>query len=53
MDYMAFFLFGFLGCFLIGSILNFLLNMRRRKDWVITLLLSVVLGMLFLPFMAN
>lgn len=53
MEFIAFFLFGFLACFIISSIFNFVFNMRSRRDWIITLVLSIVLGLIFLPFMVG
>ncbi|MFS0673822.1 hypothetical protein [Ornithinibacillus sp. 179-J 7C1 HS] len=45
------FLGAFTICFCISSVLNLLFKMNKKRDWLITLLLSLVLALIFTPFM--
>jgi branched-subunit amino acid ABC-type transport system permease component len=44
-------LFVLLVCICIGSVLNILLNMTKKRDWLITFLISLGLSIIIVPLL--
>lgn len=44
-------LFVFLVCIFIGSILNILLKTTKKRDWLITFLISLGLSIIIVPLL--
>lgn len=46
-------IFVFLVCFCISSVLNILFKKTEKRDWLITLLISVGFSMIIVPLLAG
>lgn len=44
-------LLGFIVCICIGSVLNILLKMTKKRDWLITFLISLALSIIIVPLL--
>ncbi|WP_347860916.1 hypothetical protein U0355_09415 [Salimicrobium sp. PL1-032A] len=54
MDYnLVMILIVFLVCFFISSTMNILLKTTGKKDWIITLLLSIGLSIIIVPLLTG
>ena len=43
--------FGFVVCMCIGSVINILLKTTKRRDWLITFLISLALSIIIVPLL--
>lgn len=44
-------LFAFLVCICIGSLLNILLKTTKKRDWLVTILISLGLSIIIVPLL--
>ena len=51
MESFIFALFGFLICICLGSVLNILLKTTKKRDWLITFLISLGLAIIIVPIL--